>query len=212
MVCLAERQRSTGMLTLGAAFALTLVASLRTGSAPAALPPASVCLAEPHDVTPAPQTSDCPAAVRAQLHLASAQDVFCIAGNFMAPGYFVHATYNTTETWERYGIVAGDGHVLLAMNDRPQLREMSWLTADLDGDGRDEIVATASNCGEVSIDIMAIRNDTLAVTSQRIPVDHGSSGCELAGIALVGREIWIRDAIYRLDRGWLVFAGSTRDR
>jgi hypothetical protein len=213
MVCLAERQvRSTSALTLGAAFALTVVASLRTGNAPAALPPASVEPA-PHEAA-LPQVSgeDCPATVRAQLHLASPKNVVCVAGNFTAPGYFVHATYDTTETWERFAIVARDGRMLLPLTDRPLLRPMSFFAADLDGDGRDEIVGSLSGCGEMVIDIMALRGDTLAVTSQIIPVHSGPSGCALGGIAFVGHDLWIDDAIYRLDRGWLVFAGSTRDR
>jgi len=213
MVCLAERQvRSTSVLTVGAAFALTLVASLRTGNAPAALPPASVD-PMPHEAA-LPQTSgdDCPATVRAQLHLASPKNVVCVAGNFTAPGYFVHATYETTETWERFAIVTRDGRMLLPLTDRPLLRPMSFFAADLDGDGRDEIVGSLQGCGEVWIDIMAIRGDTLAVTSQSIPLERAPYDCALGRIAFIGHDLWIDDAIYRLDRGWLVFAGSTRDR
>jgi hypothetical protein len=210
MVCLAERQvRSTSALTLGATFALTLVASLRTGNAPAALPPPSV---EPAPREAAvPQTSeDCPTEVRAQLHLASPKNVVCVAGNFAAPGYFVHATYDTTETWERFAIVARDGRMLLPLTDRPLLRPMSFFAADLDGDGRDEIVGSLSGCGEVWIDIMAIRGDTLAVTSQSIPLDRAPYDCALGRIAFAGHDLRIDDAVYRLDRGWLVLAGSDR--
>src|SRR5262245_6263001 len=108
MVSLSERQvRSTSALTLGATFALTLVVSLRTGATPAGLRPPSACTAV--ELPPPPPAADnCPAEVRAQLHLASPKNVVCIAGRFTAPGYFVHATYDTTETWERFAIVARD--------------------------------------------------------------------------------------------------------
>jgi hypothetical protein len=213
MVCLAERQvRSTSALTLGAAFALTLVASLRTGNAPAALPPASVEPAPHEAAMPQATGEDCPATVRAQLHLASPHNVVCIAGNYSAPGYFVHATYDTTETWERFAIVARDGRMILPLTDRPLLRPMSFFAADLDGDGRDEIVGSLSGCDKVLIDIMSIRGDVLAVTSQSIPLHRGAPGCALGDIAFVGHDLWIDDAIYRLDRGWLVFAGSTHTR
>jgi hypothetical protein len=231
MVFLAERQvhRSTSVLTLGATFALTLVASLRTGDAPAALPPPSVEPAAPRELPPpAPATDNCPAEVRAQLHLAAPKNVVCIAGNYATTdryhhrrGYFVHATYDTTETWERFGIVTDDGRMLLPLTDRPLLRPMSFFRADLDGDGRDEIVGSLAGCSEVLIDIMAIHGGALSVTSQSIPVHGGTSGCAAPSVEVISfvsadsifatDELQIQDAIYRLDRGWLVFARSARD-
>jgi len=161
MVALAERQRSTGALTIGAAFALTLVASLRTGS-PDALPPVVV---EPGPVVAAP-AQPCPDAVRARLHLDAPTSVRCVAGNYGTPGYFVHATYDTTETWERYGVVALDGRVLVPMADRPLLRPLDFHAMDLNGDGVDEIVGADLQCGDVQLDVMKLRGDNLVVWSE----------------------------------------------
>lgn len=61
----------------------------------------------------------CPPHVRAAIHVGADATVSCVRGQFPEPGTFVFAQYTTTETWERFAVVADDGHLIVPMLDRP---------------------------------------------------------------------------------------------
>jgi hypothetical protein len=62
----------------------------------------------------------CPPHVRAAMHLGADAKLSCVRGQFPEPGTFVFAQYRTTETWERFAVVADDGHLIVPMLDRPR--------------------------------------------------------------------------------------------
>jgi hypothetical protein len=64
----------------------------------------------------------------------------CIAGEFGAPGYFIEAIAGPLR---RVGIVDPSGAELIGFRDEPTVASSyvtSFWTADLDGDGQDEII------------------------------------------------------------------------
>lgn len=65
-------------------------------------------------------TDFCPPHVRAAMHLGDDAQLYCVRGQFPEPGTFVFAQYRTTETWERFAVVADDGHLIVPMLDRPR--------------------------------------------------------------------------------------------
>jgi hypothetical protein len=68
---------------------------------------------------PANETDVCPPHVRASIHLGADATLYCVRGQFPEPGTFVFAQYRTSETWERFAVVADDGHLIVPMLDRP---------------------------------------------------------------------------------------------
>jgi hypothetical protein len=61
----------------------------------------------------------CPPHVRASIHLGTDATLSCVRGQYPEPGTFVVAQYRTTEAWERFAVVADDGHLIVPMLDRP---------------------------------------------------------------------------------------------
>jgi hypothetical protein len=65
-------------------------------------------------------TDFCPPHVRAAMHLGNDAALYCVRGQFPEPGTFVFAQYRTTETWERFAVVADNGELIVPMLDRPR--------------------------------------------------------------------------------------------
>ena len=76
------------------------------------VPPASGTAIEINDF--------CPPHVRAAMHLGADATLYCVRGEYPEPGTFVFAQYRTTETWERFAVVADDGTLIVPMLDRPR--------------------------------------------------------------------------------------------
>ena len=78
---------------------------------------------EPPASGPSVEITDfCPSHVRAAMHLGDDAVLYCVRGQFPEPGTFVFAQYQTTETWERFAVVADDGQLIVPMLDRPRMR------------------------------------------------------------------------------------------
>ena len=76
---------------------------------------------EPPASGPSVEITDfCPSHVRAAMHLGNDAILYCVRGQFPEPGTFVFAQYQTTETWERFAVVADDGQLIVPMLDRPR--------------------------------------------------------------------------------------------
>jgi hypothetical protein len=102
-------------------------------------------------------------------------------------GYFVRAAYQTSEAWERIGMVAEDGSRDLApFVDRPTRHDSAavcYFTTDLDGDGGDEIVGVTQLGDGVTtaIEVMALYADGVvtvpgpAIRAERIPSRWGEA-------------------------------------
>ena len=54
------------------------------------------------------------------MHLGADATLYCVRGEYPEPGTFVFAQYRTTETWERFAVVADDGTLIVPMLDRPR--------------------------------------------------------------------------------------------
>ena|SRR5687767_12169175 len=114
---LAERARpNLAIILLSVATVATTIAVMRPrcekGAAPAVI---SAC------ATPVTITGEnlCPPHVRASIHLDADATLYCVRGQYPEPGTFVFAQYRTTEAWERFAVVADDGHLIVPMLDRP---------------------------------------------------------------------------------------------
>jgi hypothetical protein len=119
---LADRARTPLILA-----ALALVASAGVAAlsfSPCRAPAASILvMSEPPASGPSVEITDfCPPHVRAAMHLGDDAILYCVRGQFPEPGTFVFAQYRTTETWERFAVVADNGELIVPMLDRPRSR------------------------------------------------------------------------------------------
>ena len=118
---LAERVRTPLLVAVAAAMvgaaAFTIVPCERAPSSP---PRAAIIVSGFPTADSIEITDFCPPHVRAAMHLDSDAQLYCVRGQFPEPGTFVFAQYRTTETWERFAVVADDGHLIVPMLDRPR--------------------------------------------------------------------------------------------
>lgn len=120
---LADRARTPLILAAVASIGLAAYAfSSPCGSAKPAVHVASIIVStEPPASGPSIEITDfCPPHVRAAMHLGDDATLYCVRGQFPEPGTFVFAQYRTTETWERFAVVADSGELLVPMLDRPR--------------------------------------------------------------------------------------------
>lgn len=122
---LAERVRLNYLqcsVLLSAATLATTAFLLRPRCERSTAPPIVAAVATPSvAATPVAGGEDfCPPHVRAAMHLGADAQLSCVRGQFPEPGTFVFAQYRTTETWERFAVVADDGHLIVPMLDRPR--------------------------------------------------------------------------------------------
>ena len=122
---LAERARTPVVLAaLASIAALAFAFAMRSEEPRATAPePIIISITVPVDMPPVQlaRTDFCPPHVRASIHLGVDATLYCVRGEFPEPGTFVFAIYETTETWERFAVVADDGHLIVPMLDRPRL-------------------------------------------------------------------------------------------
>ena len=116
---LAERARLNLSIVLLSAATVATTAAVMRGPCEQNAAPAVVVSSTP--VAGAIEASDaCPSYVRASMHLGADATLFCVRGQYPEPGTFVFAQYRTTETWERFAVVADDGRLIVPMLDRPR--------------------------------------------------------------------------------------------
>jgi hypothetical protein len=114
-----------------------------------------------------PPAAECPQAVRAQVGLDATAVVACVAAEAPHPVYFVIGHYQTTEAWERLGIVSRDGkHVLVPFVDRPSranqgAKLQSYVSVDLEGDGRAELIGTWLTPSSMRHEVIGVRGGEL---------------------------------------------------
>jgi len=122
---LAERARMPLAILAAASIVTTFAVAMqpaapRTATAPAIIV-SSIPPSDPLD-SAVEITDFCPSHIRAAIHLGDDATLYCVRGQFPEPGTFVFAQYHTSETWERFAVVADDGHLLVPMLDRPATR------------------------------------------------------------------------------------------
>jgi len=119
---LADRVRTPVVLAAVASI-VVLAFGMRTEEPRATAPePIIIPITVPADMPPVQlvHTDFCPPHVRASIHLGLDATLHCVRGEFPEPGTFVFAIYETTETWERFAVVADDGQLIVPMLDRPR--------------------------------------------------------------------------------------------
>ncbi len=119
---LADRARTP--LVLAAAASIGVAVFAFWPCAKATPPRASIIVTTtPPESGPSVEITDfCPPHVRAAIHLGNDATLYCVRGEFPQPGTFVFAQYETTESWERFAVVADSGELIVPMLDRPRGR------------------------------------------------------------------------------------------
>jgi hypothetical protein len=105
--------------------------------------------------------------VRAQAGLDQSANIACVQANVGESAWFVFGHYKTTEAWERIGVVSGDGaRVLVPFVDRPSranqgAKLLTYLTADLNGDGRAEAIGTWTTGSTMRHEVFTVAGNEL---------------------------------------------------
>ena len=119
---LADRARTPLILAAVASIGAAVVAFSPCKAPPPVTHVSSILVtSEPPASGPSIEITDfCPPHVRAAMHLGNDATMYCVRGQFPEPGTFVFAQYRTTETWERFAVVADNGELIVPMLDRPR--------------------------------------------------------------------------------------------
>ena len=118
---LADRARTPLILAAVAAIGVATFAFWPRDTTPPLTYGSILVTSQPPSSGPSVEITDfCPPHVRAAMHLGNDATLYCVRGQFPEPGTFVFAQYRTTETWERFAVVADNGTLIVQMLDRPR--------------------------------------------------------------------------------------------